>query len=69
MCVAAPKPPKVEPIPERQPVLMPNQQAAGSPGAVDKGTQRLRSAMMIFANRSGALNAPSIAAPLGTRGM
>lgn len=32
------------------------------------GSGQLRTSSMIFANRNGTLGAPSIAAPLGTRG-
>ena len=66
MC--APKTPKVEQIPDRQPLLLPD---GGDPGVrmgMRSGSGKLRTSAMIFANRAGALGAPSIATPLGTRG-
>lgn len=69
MCASMPKTPKVEKIPDRQPLLLPD---GGDPNVrmgMRGGSGRLRTSSMIFANRNGALGAPSIAAPLGTRGM
>lgn len=67
MC--APSPPKVQPIPDRQPLQLPGN---GDPNAITSpllpSGNRLRTSAMIFANKTGALGAPSIAAPLGTRG-
>ena len=59
---------KVQDIPDRQPLLMPD---GGDPlvRAALRGSGKLRTSAMIFANRSGAIGAPSVAAPLGTRGM
>jgi hypothetical protein len=68
MCAPSPKTPKVEKIPDRQPLLMPD---GGDPlvRASMRGSGKLRTSAMIFANRSGSLGAPSVATPLGTRGM
>jgi len=68
MC--APKTPKVEKVPDRQPMLLPD---GGDPGVLaalraGSGNGRLRTSAMIFANRAGTLGAPSVAAPLGTKG-
>lgn len=66
MC--APKTPKVEKIPDRQPMILPDNGDPGVRMGLRAGDGRLRTSSMIFANRAGALGAPSIAAPLGTRG-
>lgn len=69
MCAPSVKTPKVEKIPDRQPMLLPDN---GDPAAIASaraGSGKLRMSSMIFANRNGTLGAPSIAAPLGTRGM
>lgn len=63
MC--APSPPKVQPIPDRQPMQMPDPNQLNAEQA---GTGKLRTSAMIFANRTGSLGAPSIATPLGTKG-
>jgi hypothetical protein len=62
------KTPAVEPIPDRQPLLLPDGGDPSVRAGLGSGNGKLRTSAMIFANRSGTLNAPSIAAPLGTRG-
>lgn len=61
MC-SAPKVPKVEKIPVRQPIMLPD---GGDPGvrAALRGQRRLTTSAMIFANRGGSLGAPSISGP------
>jgi len=69
MCAPSPpKTPAVEKIPDRQPLLLPD---GGDPlvrAGLRSTSGRLRSSAMIFANRTGALGAPSVATPLGTKG-
>jgi hypothetical protein len=62
------KTPKVQDIPLRQAVLLPDN---GDPAvrAGLKGQRRLTTSAMIFANRGGSLGAPSVSGPIGTSGM
>lgn len=59
MCAPKVKTPKVEEIPMRQPLLMPDN---GDPAVRQalKGQRRLSTSAMIFANRGGTLGAPSV---------
>lgn len=67
MC-SAPKTPKVQDIPMRQPLLLPDN---GDPAvrASLKGQRRLGTSAMIFAGRGGSLGSPSTSGPLGTSGL
>lgn len=67
MCAPSVKTPKVEKIPDRQPLLMPDGGDPAARAGLRSGNGRLRTSSMIFANRNGVLGAPSIAAPLGMR--
>lgn len=62
------KTPKVEKVPVRQPVLLPDN---GDPAvrAALKGQRRLTSSAMIFSNAGGSLGAPSVSGPIGSAGM
>lgn len=64
MCVGTPKTPKVEKIPVRQPMLLPDN---GDPTVRSslKGQRRLTTSAMIFSNRGGTLGAPSVSGPIG----
>ena len=66
MC-STPKTPKVQDIPIRQPVLLPDN---GDPAVRNalRGSRRLTTSAMIFAGKSG-LGAPTSTGPLGTSGM
>ena len=68
MCVGTPKPPKVQDIPMRQPVLLPDN---GDPAVIAglKNQRRLTSSAMILSGNGGMLGAPSTTAPLGTTGL
>jgi len=68
MCVGAPKPPKVQPIPDRQPMLLPDNGDPSIAASLRGASGQLRTSSMIFANKNGSLGAPSVAAPLGTGG-
>lgn len=59
MCVPKPKAPKIEPIPDRRPSVLPNM---GDPAirANDRSKRRLTSAAAIFTNQA-TLGAPSTA--------
>jgi hypothetical protein len=65
MC--APKTPKVEKIPTRAAMILPD---GGDPRARQgaKGRQRLSTSAMIF-SKQGTLGAPSVSGPIGTSGM
>lgn len=67
MCIGAPKAPKLQPIPIRQPVILPDN---GDPSVVAglKGQKRLTTSAMILTGRGGTLGSPSIAGPLGSPG-
>lgn len=68
MCVGAPKTPKVQDIPIRQPVILPDN---GDPAVrmALKNQRRLTTSAMIFGGRGGSLGSPSVSGPLGTGGM
>lgn len=61
MCTGAPKAPKVQPIPDRRPSVLPD---GGDPSVrlQNRNRRRLMASSMIFTNQ-GTLGAPSIAAP------
>lgn len=69
MCIGTPKPPAsaTQPIPIRQPVLMPDN---GDPNVLAglKNPRRLTTSAMILTGKGGTLGSPSIAAPLGNTG-
>jgi hypothetical protein len=67
MC-STPKTPKVQEIPIRQPVLLPDN---GDPSvmAALKDRRRLTSSAMIFSTAGGTLGAPSVSGPIGASGM
>lgn len=69
MCIGAPKMPASasQPIPVRQPVLMPDN---GDPNVVAslKNSKRLSTSSMILTGKGGTLGSPSVAAPLGSTG-
>ncbi|MFL6728110.1 MAG: hypothetical protein ACJ8FS_16585 [Sphingomicrobium sp.] len=67
MC-ATPKSPKLQEIPIRQPVLLPDN---GDPTvmAALKDRRRLTSSAMIFSNSGGTLGSPSVSGPIGATGM
>ena len=70
MCVggAKPKTPKVQDIPIRQPVLLPDN---GDPTVRSgmRGARRLAASSMIFAGRGGTLGSPTTTGPIGTSGL
>lgn len=68
MCVGSPpSPPPVQPIPIRQPVLLPDN---GDPAVLAglKNQRRLTTSAMILTGNGGTLGAPQVAAPLGNTG-
>jgi hypothetical protein len=67
MC-SAPKTPKVQDIPIRQPVLLPDNGDPAVRGAL-RGSRRLTTSAMIFAGKSGAIGMPTTTGPLGTSGL
>jgi hypothetical protein len=68
MCASTPKTPKVQDIPIRQPVLLPDNGDPAVRGAL-RGTRRLTTSAMIFAGRNGSLGMPATSGPLGTSGL
>lgn len=68
MCTGSPKTPKVQDIPMRQPLLLPDGGDPAVRGAL-KSQRRLSTSSMIFAGRGGSLGAPSVSGPLGTSGL
>jgi hypothetical protein len=66
MC--APSTPKVQQVPIRQPVLLPDN---GDPSvrAGLTGQRRLTTSAMIFSNKGGTLGMPAVTGPLGASGM
>lgn len=67
MC-STPKTPKVQDIPMRQPVLLPDNGDPAVRSAL-RGSRRLTTSSMIFADRGGTLGAPSVTGPIGTSGL
>jgi hypothetical protein len=69
MCAPSPpKTPKVEQIPIRQPLLMPDGGDPGIAAGNRRGAgRRLSPSAMIFAGRTG-LGAPSVTGPIGLPG-
>jgi hypothetical protein len=67
MC-SAPKTPKVQDIPIRQPVLLPDNGDPAVRGAL-RGARRLTTSAMIFAGKGGTIGMPSSTGPLGTSGL
>lgn len=70
MCIGAPKMPAAataQPIPIRQPVLMPDN---GDPNVVGslKNQRRLSTSSMILTGKGGTLGSPNVATPLGATG-
>lgn len=69
MCTAPKvKTPKVQDIPIRQPILLPDN---GDPSVRNalRNPRRLTTSSMIFAGRGGTLGAPSVTGPIGTSGL
>lgn len=67
MC-SAPKTPKVQDIPMRQPVLLPDNGDPAVRGAL-RGQRRLTTSAMIFAGKNGSLGLPNATGPIGTSGL
>jgi len=67
MCIGTPKMPAAQPIPIRQPVIMPDN---GDPNVVAslKNQNRLAMSSMILTGRGGTLGSPSVSGPLGNTG-
>lgn len=64
MCIGAPKIPAPQPIPVRQPVILPDN---GDPSVIGglKNPRRLAASAMILTGKGGTLGSPMTTAPLG----